>query len=67
MTNMLLYQIITILYMKKKIEKSYKNNKFEMLALAWNEEFELPDGSCYVFDIQDYFESILEKTWKKDW
>ena len=37
-----------------------------MLALAWNEEFELPDGSYYVSDIQVYFESILEKTWKKD-
>ena len=37
-----------------------------MLALTWNEEFELPDGSYYVSDVQDYFESILEKTWKKD-
>ena len=37
-----------------------------MLALTWNEEFELPDESYYVSDVQDYFESILEKTWKKD-
>ena len=27
----------------------------------WNEEFELPDGSYSVSDIQDYFEYILKK------
>ena len=26
-----------------------------MSALTWNEEFELPDGSSSVSDIQDYF------------
>ena len=26
----------------------------------WNEEFELPDGSYSVSDIQDYFEHILK-------
>ena len=24
---------------------TWKNNKFKMSALTWNEEFELPDGS----------------------
>ena len=27
----------------------------------WNEEFELPDGSYSISDIQDYFEYILKK------
>ena len=27
----------------------------------WNEEFELPDGSYSVSDIQDYFEYIIKK------
>ena len=41
------------------MEKSYKNNKFKISALTWKEEFELPDGSYSVSDIQDYFEYIL--------
>ena len=35
----------------KNIKKSYKNNKFNILAPTWNEEFELPDGSFYILDI----------------
>ena len=40
---------------------SYKNNKFKISAPTWNEEFELPDGSYSVSDIQDYFKYILKK------
>ena len=29
--------------------------------MIWNSEFELPDGSYSVSDIQDYFEHILKK------
>ena len=36
-----------------------------MSAPTWNEEFELPDGSYSISDIQDYYEYIL-KTWIKD-
>ena len=32
-----------------------------MSAPTWNEEFELPDGSYSVSDIQDYFEYIIRK------
>ena len=32
-----------------------------MSARTWNHEFELPDGSDSVSDIQDYFEQILKK------
>ena len=42
-------------------KKLYKNNKFKISALIWNQEFELPDGSYYVSDIQDYFEYIIKK------
>ena len=41
--------------------EKYKNNKFEISALIRNEEFELPDGSYSVSDIQDYFEYIIKK------
>ena len=46
-------------------KKSNKNNKFKMSAPAWNEEFELPDGSYSIPDIQDYFECVLKKHEKK--
>ena len=45
----------------KNIKKEYKNNKFKISAPTWNEEFELPDGSNSVSDIEDYFEYILKK------
>ena len=57
---------LSIYYTWKNIKKSYKKNKFKISALTWNEEFELPDGSYSVSDIQDYFEYILTKTWRKD-
>ena len=52
---------LCIYYTWKNIKKSYKNNKFKILAPTWNEEFELPDGSCSASDIQDYFEYIVKK------
>ena len=51
---------LSIYYTWKNIKKSYKNNKFKISAPTWNEEFELPDGSYSVSDIQDYFEYILK-------
>ena len=48
-------------YTWKNIKKSYKNNKFKISAPTWNEEFELPDGSYSISDIQGYFEYILKK------
>ena len=49
-----------IYYTWKDIKKSYKNNKFKISAPTWNEEFELPDGSYSISDIQDYFKYILK-------
>ena len=57
---MLHYQILAFT-IHGKISKSYKNKKLKISALACNEEFELPDGSCCVSDIQDFFTYILSK------
>ena len=52
---------LSIYYTWKDINSSYNNNKFKISAPTWNEEFELPDGSYSISDIQDYFEYILKK------
>ena len=51
---------LSIYYTWENMKKSYKNNKFKISALAWNEEFELSDGSYSVSNIQDYFKYILK-------
>ena len=46
------------------MEKNKKSNIRtinKVSARTWNEEFELPDGSYSIWDIQDYFEYILKK------
>ena len=48
-------------YTWKNIKSEYNNNKFKIFAPAWNDTFDLPDGSCSVSDIQDYFEYIIKK------
>ena len=52
---------LSIYYTWKNVKSSYNNNKFKISAPTWTEEFELPDGSYSVSDIQDYFEYILKK------
>ena len=52
---------LSIYYTWKNIKSSYNNNKFKISAPTWNDEFELPDGSYSVSDIQDYFKYILKK------
>ena len=39
----------------KNMKSLYNNNKFKILAQTWNNNFELPDGSYFISDIQDYF------------
>ena len=56
---------LSIYYTWKNIKSSYNNNKFKISAPTWNDEFELPDGSYSVSDIQDYFEHILKKNIEK--
>ena len=52
---------LSIYYTWRNIKSSYNNNKFKISAPTWNDEFELPDGSYSVSDIQDYFKCILKK------
>ena len=52
---------LSIYYTGRNIKSSYNNNKFKISAPTWNDEFELPDGSYSISDIQDYFEYILKK------
>ena len=47
--------------MWKNIRKQYKNNKLKIIAPTRNDEFQLPDGSYSVSDIQDYIEYIIKK------
>ena len=61
---------ISTYYIRKYIQSSY-NNKFNnnsnnnnnniISAPTYNDEFELPDGSYSVSDIQDHFEYIFKK------
>ena len=45
--------------------EKYKNviqkHLFKISAPTWNEEFELPDGSYSVTDIQEYSQHIIKK------
>ena len=52
---------LSIYYTWRNIKSSYNNNKFKISAPTWNDEFELPDCSYSVSDIQDYFKYILKK------
>ena len=52
---------LSIYYTWKNIKSSYNNNKFKISAPTWSDEFEIPDGSYSVSDIQDYFEYIFKK------
>ena len=45
----------------KNIRSSYKKNKLKISCPTWSDEFELPDGSYLISDIQNYFEYILTK------
>ena len=56
---------LSIYYTWKNMKSSYNNNKFKMSAPTWNNKFELPDGLYSVSDIQDYFEYIFKKAWRK--
>ena len=52
---------LSIYYIWKNIKSEYNNNKFKISAPTCNDEFNLPDGSYSVSDIQDYFEYIIKK------
>ena len=58
---MLLFKTYLFITRGKKKRKLYKNIKLKIITPICNDEFELPDGSCSVSDIQDYIEYIIKK------
>ena len=52
---------LSIYYTWKNIKSEYNNNKFNISAPTWNDEFNFPDGSYSVSDIQGCFEYIIKK------
>ena len=48
---------LSIYYTWKNIKSEYNSNKFKISAPAWNENFDLSDGSYS----KDYFEFIIKK------
>ena len=54
-------RIVVPCYTWKNVRKHYKNNKLKLIVPAWDDEFELPDRSYSVSDIQDYIEYIIKR------
>ena len=44
---------LSIYYTQKNIKSEYDNNKFKISAPIGNDEFDLPDGSYSISEIQD--------------
>ena len=53
---------LSIYYTWKNIKSAYNKNILKICAPTWNDEFDLPDGSYSISDIQDYFEYMIKKT-----
>ena len=51
----------SIHYTWKNIKKSHKIKEFKTSAPTWSKEFELPDGSYSVLDIQNFFQYIIKR------
>ena len=47
---------LSIYYTWKNLKSGYNKNKFKISAQTWHDEFDLPDGSYSISDIQDYFD-----------
>ena len=50
---MLLFKTYLFSTSRKSIGKQYKNYELKIKGPTWNDEFELPDGSYSMSDIQD--------------
>ena len=55
-------QNLSIYYIWKNIKKQYQNNKLKIIAQTWNDDFESPDGSYSISDIQNYVALSLKST-----
>ena len=47
---------LSIYYTWRNIKSECNNNEFKILVPTWNNEFDLPDASFSISEIQDYFE-----------
>ena len=61
LNNYVTLQNLSVYYTWKNTGKQYKNNKLKIIAPTWNDEFELPNGSYSMSDIQDCMECIIKK------
>ena len=52
---------LPVYYSWKNIRQQYKIPKVKITTPTWSYEFELPDGSYSVSDIQDYIKFIIKK------
>ena len=52
---------LSIYHTWKNIKPEYNNSKSKISASTCNDEFNLPDGSYSVSNIEDYFEYIIKK------
>ena len=52
---------LNIYYTWKNIKSAYNNIKFKVFAPTWNDEFNFPEESYSIADIQDYFQFIIRK------
>ena len=51
---------LSFYYILKNIKSEYNKNKFKISAPTWNGTFDLPDGSYWISDIQDFIEFIIK-------
>ena len=51
----------SIYYTWKNIKSAYNNKKIKISSPIWNDQFDLPNGSHSITDIQDYIEYIIKK------
>ena len=51
---------LSISYTWKNIKFAYNKNRFKISTPTWDGEFDVPDGSYFVPDIQDYLEYIIK-------
>ena len=52
---------LSIYYTWKNVKSDYNKNKFKISAPAWNDTFDVPDGSYSIAALQNFFEYIIKK------
>ena len=46
---------LSIYYTWKNIKSAYNSNRFKISVPTWNDQFDLPDASYSISDVEDYF------------